>query len=391
MRTKYTQATGKRNVSFIGFLLVGAAVVALLALPLSFDLGFDGETQFVDEAYAQGHQGSGSGHGGGGQGMGGDGKGAGGTGKGQQGGSGGKAIEDRIFRDSGKDVLSADDDSDRPEWAGGEKELNPHRGTSNPTPGINKGDDYGDLWVLVRNPVTGEPILVNGEYQVCVDAGCTDVILTVDGELPEGAVVAEVELGRANIVRSPDKVTQHALDEVLAKLTAATLVTVDDSGRLVIDGATVDSPLENLALYIALMTNDPQLDPVMDKLPGDTLDLAASLLAAGSDKTGTIGIDFVVYFNVITDIVENDEYYNFDAFDYNRDTTYSGDITYFVQDPVTLEVTSVTEPILQAVFDNVSYTSASGTGISDFTQAADDALQVIEFVHTQIHVEEPQI
>jgi hypothetical protein len=383
--------TEKRNVSFIGFLLVGTAVVALLALPLSFDLGFEGEAQFVDEVYAQGHQGSGGGHGGGGKGMGRAGQGAGDIDKGQHGGSGGKAIEDKVFRGGGKDVLAVDDDSDRPEWAGGEKELNPHRGTSNPTPGINKGDDYGDLWVLVRNPVTGEPILVNGEYQVCVDAGCTEVILTVDGELPEGVEVAEVELGRANVVRSPDKVTQHALDEVLAKLTAATLVTVDDAGRLVLDGATVDSPLENLALYIALMTSDPKLDPVMDKLPGDTLDLAASLLAAGSDKTGTIGLDYVVYLNVITDIVENDEYYNFDAFDYNRDTTYSGDITYFVQDPVTGVVTSVTEPILTAVFDNVSYTSASGTGISDFTQAADDALQVIEFVHTQIHVEEPSM
>ena len=386
MKTTSTQATVKSNVSLIGLVILGVAVAALLAMPLSsFDLGFD------NEVYAQGHQGSGGGHGGGGKGMGGDGKGAGGTGKGQHGVSGGKAIEDKVFRGGGKDALSADDDSDRPEWAKGQKELNPHRGTSNPTPGIKKGDDYGDLWVLLRNPVTGEPILVNGEYQVCVDAGCTEVILTVDGELPEGVEVTEVELGRANVVRSPDKVTQHALDEVLTKLTAATLVTVDDAGRLVIDGATVDSPLENLALYIALMTNDPKLVPVMDKLPGDTLDLAASLLAAGSDKTGTIGLDYVVYLNVITDIVANDEYFNYDAFDYSRDTTYSGDITYFVQDPETGVVTSVTEPILTAVFDNVSYTSDSGTGISDFTQAADDALQVIEFVHTQIHVEEPQI
>lgn len=380
MKTTSTQVTKKRNVSLIGLFIVGAAVAALLAMPLSFDLGFD------NEVYAQGHQGSGGGSGGSG---GSGGKGAGDTGKGQQGGSGGKAIEDKVFRGSGKDVLSADDDSDRPAWAGGAKELNPHSGTPNPTSGTKKGDEYGDLWVLVRDAVTGEPILVNGEYQVCVDAGCTEVVMTVDGELPEGAVVADVELGRANLVRSPDKVTQHALDEVLTKLTAATSVTLDDAGRLVIDGATVDSPLENLALYIALMTNDPQLVDVMAKLPGDTVDLAASLLAAGSDKTGDIGLDYVVYLNVITGIVANDEYFNYDTFDYSRDTTYSGDITYFVQDPVTLVVTSVTETILQAVFDSVSYTSASGAGISDFTQAADDALQIIEFVHTQIHVEEP--
>jgi hypothetical protein len=245
---------------------------------------------------------------------------------------------------------------------------------------------YGDLWVLVRDPVTGEPILVDGEYQVCLDAGCTQVVLTVDGELPEGVEASEVEFGRANIVRSPDKVTQHALDEVLAKLEAATEVTQDEAGRLVIDGVTVDSPLENLALYIALMTNDAQLLPVMDKLPGDTMDLATSLLAAGADKTGTIGIDFVVYMNVVMGIVENGEYFDYSTFDYSRDATYTGDITYYVQDPVTLEVTMVTESIMDAVFDGVSYTSASGSGITDFAQAADDAIQLIEFMHEPIHV-----
>jgi hypothetical protein len=31
--------------------------------------------------------------------------------------------------------------------------------------------------------------------------------------------------------------------------------------------------------------------------------------------------------------------------------------------------------------------STDGSGITDFVQAADDALQVIEFVHTQVHIE----
>jgi len=85
--------------------------------------------------------------------------------------------------------------------------------------------------------------------------------------------------------------------------------------------------------------------------------------------------------------VENGEYVDYSAIDYSRDDTYSGDITYFVQDPVTGVVTEVTNPILEAIFGGESYTSSSGVGITDFTQMADDALQVIDFVHTQIHTE----
>jgi hypothetical protein len=371
-----------KKVSFVKVLTLFGAVLALMVLPLKFDSWVNDGAMFVDEVYAQdhgGHQGQGGGKGA-----------AGGGGQGQKGSMGGKSLEDQVFR--GKDALAAeDDDSDRPPWAGGSKELNPHRGDPNPTAGTKKGGDYGDLWVVVRDPVTGEPLLINGEYQVCLDAGCTEVVLTVEGELPEGVDAAEVEFGRANVVRSPDKVTDHALDEVLAKLTAASVVTLDEAGRLVVDGATVDSPLENLALYIALMTNDPALQPVLDKLPAPLPVVVAGALAGTADKTGTVTIDFVAYFNVIAGIVENGEYVDYSAIDYSRDDQYSGNITYFYQDPVTGVVTEVTEPIMTAVFDGVSYTSSSGAGITDFTQMVDDALQVIEFVHTQIHTETPDV
>ena len=299
--------------------------------------------------------------------------------KGGKGGAGSQGSKKGMSK-----VLEADDDSDRPEWAMGKKELNPHRGTPNPTSGTKKGGDYGDLWVVVRDPVTGAPILVNGEYQVCLDPACAQTVLTVAGELPEGVIAAEVELGRSNIVRSPEKVTQKALDTVISKLAAATTVTFDPAGRLVLDGAAVDSPLENLALYIALLTADPKLTPVISKLPADTLTLAASLLAGGADKTGSVTIDFMVYFNVITGIVPNDQYVDYSSFDYDRASTYSDTITYFVQDS-SGTVTEVTKTIIEAVFNNVPYTSSSGSGITDFVQATDDALQVIEFVHTQVH------
>ena len=365
-----------KKVSFVKVLMLFGAVLALMVLPLKFDSWVNDGENFVDEVYAQeqgGHQGQGGG------------KGAAGGGGGQ-GQKGGKSLEDQIFR--GKDALAAeDDDSDRPAWAGGSKELNPHRGDPNPTSGTKMGGDYGDLWVVVRDAVTGEPLLINGEYQVCLDAGCTEVVLTVGGELPEGVDAAEVEFGRANVVRSPDKVTDHALDELIAKLTTGSVVTLDAAGRLIIDGATVDSPLENLALYIALMTNDPALQPVLDKLPAPLPVVVAGALAGTADKTGTVTIDFVAYFNVIAGIVENGEYVDFSAIDYSRDDQYSGDITYFVQDPVTGVVTEVTESIMNAVFGGVSYTSSSGAGITDFTQMVDDAVQMIDFVHTQIHTE----
>ncbi|NNC67201.1 MAG: hypothetical protein HKN83_04115, partial [Gammaproteobacteria bacterium] len=230
--------------------------------------------------------------------------------------------------------------------------------------------------------VTGAPILVDGEYQICLDAACSETVLTVDGEVPEGVDAQEVEFGRANIVRSPDKVTQNALDEVISKLDASSTVTLDPSGRLVIDGATVDSPLENLALYIALLEGDPKLtDEIVSKLPDSTLDLAASLLAGGADKTGTISVDFVVYLNVIMGITENDTYFNYTTFDYNRsdyDVTYD----YFYQSGE--EVLSATLN-LKDFLDATQPTLSGAEGVTLFSIAADDALQVIDLVHTQIH------
>jgi len=357
------------------FVVAGAAAaVVLFAAPAAIN-GYLGDSivnfDVIAQAQAEeggdgGHKGSmGGNRGGGTQGH----KGAGGEGS-----KGGKGID--------KVLEEGDDDSDRPVWAGGDKESNPHRGDPNPTPGDMKGEDFGDLYVLVRDPMTGAPIMVDGEYQVCLDPACTETALTVDGEVPEGVTPIEVEFGRANVVRAPEKVTQHSLDEVLAKLAAATTITVDLAGRLVIDGATVDSPLENLALYDALLSGDPKLTPeVMEKLPADVLTLAAAALAGGADKTGTITVDFVVYQNVIMDIVNNDQYYNYDDFDYDRssyDTTY--DYFYMDGDAVTSATVNLKDYLeaTQPALDGAG-------GITLFSIAADDALEVIELIHTQIH------
>ena len=243
-------------------LTTGCAVFALMSASVAPD------TVFAQQSSGQGKQmqGAGAGGGGGGRSQGGQ-MGQRSSGKGLEGifrdieepGSS-TNIETRILRGKGERVIiiiEEDDDSDRPDWAGGSKELNPHRGDGNLSPGTTKGDLYGDLVYLLRDPVTGLPIEVDpvtglpieegeGVYAACLDTACEAYEPIIDGEIPAGAI--EVDFGRTNIMRAPDSVLQHSLDEVLSKLEAANTIETDEAGRLVLDGATIDSPLENLAL-----------------------------------------------------------------------------------------------------------------------------------------------
>lgn len=290
-------------------------------------------------------------------------------------------------------VLEGDDDSDRPEWAGGNPTLNPHSGGGEGKPddaGTMKGDDYGDLIVLLRNPVTGEPITENGEYLVCLDAACTETVPTVDGEVPEGVTAIEVEFGRAAVGRSPSKVTDHALAEAIDKLTAdGAVITQDEAGRITItiDGisSTIDSPLENLALYIDLMTGlasdaTSAAEAALGSLA--TLDTAASLLAGVADKTGDITIDYVVYNNVIVDVVESGDYYDFSSFAYVR--SFPTDYSYYYTPDGGVTVLSATLNV-NDYLDATNGTLPTDGGVTLFTAAADDAVEVIELIHTQIH------
>jgi hypothetical protein len=326
-------------------------------------------------------------------------KGGNGGHKGQQGGSADKGtgksgVKGKVLQG---DAAESEEDSDRPEWAKGNRAANPHaQGGGQPAgAGSKKGDLYGDLWVVLRDPITGLPILdANGNVQPIIKLadGTTQVIqLTSEGDVPEEYLpyIQEVEFSRLSVGRSPSKVISHSLDEVTSKILNGTSITLDASGRLVIDGATVDSPLENLALYVALLTNSPDLsDEVKTKLealPGDILTLAASLLAGAADKTGKIGIDLVAYENLVLGVSKPTAYYDYSTFDYDRSTTYSSEITYYVL-KADGTIVSETKTIYDAVFNSVPYSATDG-GITAFAQATDDALQVIEFVHTQIHTE----
>ena len=364
--------------------IAGAAALTLIAAPAFVNTSFMDDIVnagiFPEASAAQdgakGHQGAGGGQGG-----------QGGQGQTGIGGQGGKKGMDK--------VLEADDDSDRPPWAGGDPTQNPHSGGGEGKPdsaGTMKGDDYGDLIVLKRDPVTGEPLTEEGEYLVCLDAACVETVPTVDGEVPAGVTPLEVDFGRAAAARSPDKVTDKALDDAIAKLTAEGVVlSTDDAGRITytVDGVTntIDSPLENLALYVDLVTgltsdSTSAAEAALGELA--TLDTAAALFAGVADKTGDISLDYTVYQNVIADVVEQGEFYDYSSLTYTRD--YPDDYTYYVSvdgaDPVTmtLDINAYLEAINGALPAADEYASL-------FSAAADDSVEVIELIHTPVHTE----
>jgi hypothetical protein len=271
---------------------------------------------------------------------------------------------------------------------------------------------YVKVQAYTKDPVTGVLTLVPGVW-IPRDPATGDLLTTalVNG-VPTAVVPSEVEFGRLSVSRSPTKVSDHSLAEALTTLTTSgAVITQDAAGRLVItvDGVskTIDSPLENLALYKAIMllpADNPATaidesrtittikssdggkvtTPLTFTIPTTVnIDmLKASLLAAAADKTKTVTLDVVMYMNAI--LFPNTDLTTFlSSFNYDRSDTYSGKmVTVLVlvpgSDPATYVATSV--DLYKAVFGEVDYTT-SGTSATDFAQAVDDALQVLEFVH----------
>ena len=123
----------------------------------------------------------------------------------------------------------------------------------------------------------------------------------------------EVDFGRTSVIRSPLSVIEQSLGEVVTKLATAQCTTLDPAGRLVntslIDGdvlsATIDSPLENLAIYRQLMLNGYLgADATQIVLPYEALNMAARGLGAAADKTGKVTVDQVVYSNEIMGLTD---------------------------------------------------------------------------------------
>ena len=184
-------------------------------------------------------------------------------------GAGRGRMED-IFRDV-TGAEEGEDDSDRPDWAG-EKGGKADRGERPETAG-KRGDLFGDMYVILRDP-NGVPILNADGFVQPIDADGNPIPLDEEGAPIDPDLAIEVELGRLNVGRAPSSVLDRRAQEVITLLNEATAIETDAAGRLVltVDGEikTIDSPLENLAIYVALMTTGSI--PGVTDLPGTEYD-----------------------------------------------------------------------------------------------------------------------
>jgi hypothetical protein len=301
----------------------------------------------------------------------------------------------------------ADEDSDRPPYAGTPgSEGKP--GNPNQTPGTKRGDIYGDMYVIERNP-DGTPLLdASGYEQVFyVDAdGNVVCCIPRDEEgnllptLEDGTPVVplEVELGRLSVSRSSIRVLSAQYDAAIDTILSATSVSLDPAGRIVVtlsDGTvkTIDSPLENLAIYYELIntgtiadlegaTNLGDLSFLADgTLTNDDLKVAASLFAAASDKAIPVTVDTIEYMNEILGIEGTlaGDFVDYTSYTYDRESVY-GDMTMTVlveTSPGVFEAKDVN--VFEAVFDSAE--TGELTNVAAFTTATDDARLVIDFLH----------
>jgi len=297
-----------------------------------------------------------------------------------------------------------------------------------------KGDLFGDLWILKRDengaplldvngcvqPLPVEPIVLTviGEYgeelEVVLETVPMQLEEYMDGLFKCAVVVGfedyvqEVEIGRLNCVRTaltnPNVLNKHLIEAVNTLNSSVAPLKRDQAGRLVFtteyidsSGATqlkekaVDSPLQSLALYRALMRKGTFDGPVKTKLEGvETivdLDLRADLLVEhgleylkGTTETGLPG-------EPILPLLDNG-YADFSGFSHASDADYAGVEVNYVQMHAedeagfTCKYTDVVnddmhQRVLQADI-------AMETMLQAFLHHAEDARNIILFTHRVI-------
>ena len=261
----------------------------------------------------------------------------------------------------------------------------------------------------VENPVNGEdvwllPLAGDETASAAVTASDEDGELEPCDVRPEyQTYMHEVEIGRLNVGRSPDDVLARGLDEVYARLDAASTLLLDHAGRLAPDSVPIDAPRENLAIQKEMILTG-QLGSYTSMLPwpvpyGDEiLRHAAAAMGAGADKFGEINADLVMYYDRIMNFpnevqpdgmttitgdgdvgVAGRKYLNYEWFSYDRAATYPGCVVGFRlegEDMVRFEGT-----LMNLVFGGEPFT---GTNVSAFAQAADDARAMVLFEHDTV-------
>jgi len=248
----------------------------------------------------------------------------------------------------------------------------------------------------------GVPILNADGFVQPIAADGSLIPLDEEGHVLDETLVQEVEIGRLNVSRAPDDVLEGRSAEVVAVLNSAESITFDPAGRLVItiDGETktIDAPLENLSIYVDLMTTgtiEGVTNPVVTSLfladgvkTVEDLEAAAIFLAAATDKTGVFTTDEIAYVNLILDIEPSviagtEVQYSavdFSEFAYDREEVYDGvTATILVQqdDGSWLEQEI---DVYDTIFGSTNVDVDDGS-IDAFTLAADDARTVINYIH----------
>ncbi len=312
--------------------------------------------------------------------------------------------------------------------------------------------DYGDLIVCLRDvdgipgylyfPEEHDPYFpLPIKFYVSTGFPATEVIdgttyyLTfkldsVGIAIPEdGFFVKEADFGRLSLVRAPESVLDAALLEAIAGLdqTGVTAIKTDASGRLVaivgledwdvnydadstndeFDDKTIDSPVENMAIYKELMNHgfNDQLS-FLQKYFSNPFILAVGALAAGADKTGNIMVDEIAYLNnwildwsllgqvegaVLGPDPKGRSYYNYGEtganFAYNRADIYANKyikITTLNSDGTwTEDIVSLLNAVPWTSPERlIDYSGGANTNISGFANAVDDAIQVLELIHS---------
>jgi len=261
----------------------------------------------------------------------------------------------------------------------------------------------------VTNPVNGEDVWVlplAGDAVVSASVTSADEdgeVEACDVQLEYQEYMHEVEIGRLNVGRSPDDVLARGLEEVYARIDAASSLVLDHAGRLSPDSVPIDAPRENLAIQKEMVLTG-QLGSYTGMLPwpvpyGDEiLRHAAAAMGAGADKFGEINADLVVYYDRIMNFpnevdpegmttitgdgdvgVAGRKYLNYEWFSYDRAATYPGCVVGFRlegEDMVRFEGT-----LMNLVFGGEPF---SGTNVNAFAQAADDARAVVLFEHDTV-------
>lgn len=317
-----------------------------------------------------------------------------------------------------------------------------HGGSGNQPP------EYGDLFILYRD-ADGVPILDANLCQQPLASpdllSCAACATTPGGELllpldPDTCAVQldyamytqEVDFGRINEARSPDTVFEAQLEDATIKLATAGCLSLDPAGRLVasslVDGevvsSTIDSPLQNLAIYRQLILDGSLGDAVGLPDGGDWLSTAARAFGAAADKAGKVGVDMIVYLNQIMGLTDEGVttalgkpiciqvreevkgyvdtvtrcYLDYSGYGYDRAANfghlpsppyipatepvdgwfeYLGDLN---TNPPTFGI--VQEAVLDAVPELSLDSGLTLASIAGFAQAADDTRAVIEFMHT---------